>query len=518
MLLLILLLNQPAGAGGAAGAAKKRRRHNIILFLVDDMGWQETSLPFHTTRTALNRRYQTPAMERLAQEGMKFTRAYASAVCSPTRISILSGMNAARHRVTNWTLRQGASPDDENRLVTPPAWNLNGATTSPGIPGTVRITPLPELLRQAGYRTIHVGKAHFGATGTPGADPRHFGFEINIGGHAAGAPGSYWGERNFSSAWRSNRPASANSDQSDRIWDVPGLDAWHGKPVNLTEVLTIEAINQVEKAVQEDQPFYLYLSHYAIHAPWEEDKRYYQKYLDLGLKPFEALRASMIESMDSSLGSLMNAIARLGVADETLVIFASDNGAPHAVPGNLPLRGQKLAPYEGGIRVPMIVRWPGLTQPATTSNTPVIIEDLFPTILDAAGIGWQNRTIQTIDGRSLRPHLRGLPEEPDRPLLFHFPHQYYGQSPFSALITGEWKLIYHHASQQLELFNLRRDIGEEHDLAPVEANRVRRLASLLTSQLQLKQAQLPGQRGTGAPVPLPALSLRKARPGSKPSR
>jgi len=491
VLVVLVFSRQPEARLMASAAKSPKGRPNIIFFLVDDMGWQETSVPFHREVTALNRRYRTPAMERMAREGIKFTNAYASAVCSPSRISALSGMNAARHGVTNWTLRRGVSPDDENQTVEPPRWNLNGATTVAGIDRTVRITPLPEMLRAAGYRTIHVGKAHFGAEGTPGADPLHFGFDVNIAGHAAGAPGSYWGEKNFAGA--------------DRIWDVPGLAAWHGQSINLTEVLTREAIGEVERSVRKQQPFYLYLSHYAVHAPWEEDRRFYQKYIDEGLTRPEAIRASMIESMDRSLGDLMDSLDRLGVADNTLLLFVSDNGAPHAVPLNLPLRGQKLAPYEGGIRVPMMARWPVVTLASSISHTPVIIEDLFPTILDAASVNWRKKTIQTVDGVSFIPALTGqerrLPDHAlNRPLIFHFPHQYYGQGPFSAIRLGPWKLIHHHAEGKMELYNIDRDISETNDLSLKERAVTIRLARILAARLRAEKAMMPVVRQTGRPV------------------
>jgi len=499
--LLMALFFTDTGAVHTAGAASTTRP-NIILFLVDDMGWQETSVPFHRERTLLNARYHTPAMERLAKEGIKFSRAYASAVCSPTRISIISGMNAARHAVTNWTLRKGISPDDPHQTILPPVWNVNGATTLSGVERTVQVTPLAELLRKGGYRTIHVGKAHFGAQGTPGEDPRHFGFDVNVGGHAAGAPGSYYGERNFSAAWRSTDQGRADAD---RIWDVPGLEKWHGREVNLTEVLTTEAILAMEQAAGEGRPFFLNLSHYAVHSPWEEDKRFYQKYIDRGLAPREAMRASMIEGMDRSLGDLLAALDRLGVAGRTLLIFASDNGAPQAVPPNLPLRAWKLAPYEGGIRIPMIFRWPEKFRPGQTHSQNVIIEDLFPTILDAAGIAYRGRTIQQVDGRSLIAVLSGGEDRAavERPLIFHFPHQYYGQGPFSAIIRGDWKLIHHYDNSQEELFNIASDTGETSDLARVDRRRAAALAKRLSSELARMGAQKPTNRSTGRELPSP---------------
>ncbi len=470
-------------------------RPNIVFFLVDDMGWQETSVPFHSEVTALNKRYKTPNMERLAEQGVKFTQAYASAVCSPTRVSALTGMNVARHRVTNWTLRKNASPDNASKTITPPQWNVNGICTNAGIERTMQVTPLPQLLRAAGYRTIHCGKAHFGAKGTPGEDPLNLGFEVNIAGHAAGGPGSYWGEKNFSAKWRS---------KGEHIWDVPGLAAYHGQNIYLTEALTREAVKALEKSVAEKKPFYLYLAHYAIHAPWEKDERFYPKYIAAGLKPFEATLASMIEGMDKSLGDLLAALERLGVAHNTIILFMSDNGAPSQCPRNLPLRGHKLTPYEGGIREPMLVKWPGVTQPGSVCRDPVVIEDFFPTILELANVPWQGRTIQTVDGVSFAPLLRGAAHPPaDRAFVWHFPNNYSGQAPFSALRQGPWKLIYHHASRKLELFNLEDDLGETRDLAPQQGAQVAALARLLSERLRAEQAQMPVDKATGRDIDWP---------------
>jgi arylsulfatase A-like enzyme len=500
--LLILFLGLSVTTQGNLQRAKDRAvQPNIVLFLVDDLGWQESSVPFYSEVTELNRRYRTPAMEEMARRGMKFRSAYASAVCSPSRVSLLSGMNAARHRVTNWTLRKDQSPDDTNEKMVPPLWNLNGATIFPGIARAVQITPLPALLREAGYRTIQVGKAHLGAVGTPGEDPRHFGYDINVAGHAAGAPGSYRGEKNFRSP-------------TDSVWDVPGLEAYHGQNIHLTEALTREAIRHLEGAVESKRPFFLSLSHYAVHSPWEEDDRFYPAYRDAGLGHFEALRASMIEGMDRSLGDLLRTLRRLDIDRQTLVIFLSDNGAPHACPPNLPLRGQKLSPYEGGARVPMLALWPGTIPAGSEVDTPVIIEDIFPTLLAVAGQEMdpqrrRQRIHQVIDGENLLPILRGGPfPASSRPLLFHFPHQYYGQGPFSALRKDEWKLIYHHLEQRLELFHLPTDIGEAHDLSQSKPTIRRKLAGLLSRELQRHGAQMPikatSRKGEETSLPLPA--------------
>lgn len=478
----------------ALPGAQAADRPNIIFFLVDDMGWQETSVPFHTETTALNRRYRTPNMERLAAEGVRFTQAYASAVCSPSRISALTGMNAARHGVTNWTLQRDKGPDNWHASLTLPAWPLNGLSPEAGTPRTVTAATLPQLLRSAGYRTIHVGKAHFGAIDTPGADPRNLGFDVNIAGHAAGGPGSYWGEKNFSGRWRG----------AEAHWDVPGLEAYHGKDIHLTEALTLEAVKAVEQAVADRRPFYLYMAHYAVHAPWEKDTRFHQRYIDQGLKPHEATLASMIEGMDKSLGDLRAALTRLGVADNTVIVFLSDNGSPAECPRNLPLRGHKLNPYEGGVRVPMLVRWPGVTAAGSTDRAPVVIDDIFPTVLDIAGVDWRAKVTQAVDGLSLAAEFRAPGAiDPARPLVWHFPNNYGGQGPFSALRAGPWKLIYFHADRRLELYNLDADIGETNDLAAKEPARAAELARRLGQLLRERGALMPTVTKTGQRVPYP---------------
>jgi len=477
-----------AASGAAVGSAAERSP-NVIFFLVDDMGWQETSVPFHVEPTPLNARYRTPAMEQLARRGMKFTQAYASAVCSPTRISYLTGMNAARHGVTNWTLRRDTAPDAGHKFLKPPRWNVNGLAPAPGVERTVVATPLPALLRTAGYRTIHCGKAHFAARGTPGADPRALGFDVNIAGHAAGGPGSYLGAHDFSAAWR----------KGDRIWDVPGLEAYHGQDIRLDEALTREAVKAVEAAVAEDRPFYLSMTHYAVHAPWEADERFLAAYAEAGLKGQAAVLASMIESMDKSLGDLLDACERLGVADDTVVIFMSDNGSPSQCPRNLPLRGHKISCYEGGSRVPMIVAWPGVTAPGSTCTAPVIVEDVFPTVLDIAAVTVRD-TVQTVDGVSLAPLLRGEPPAGDRELVWHFPHSYSGQHPFSSIRVGNWKLIHHHAERKLELFELAADISEKRDLAADRPDVVADLAGRLARRLEERGALMPVDTRTGRPV------------------
>lgn len=482
-------------------ASETKKKPNILFFFADDMGWQNTSEPFWTQRTRLNDTYKTPNMEKLVRQGMKFPQAYACAVCSPSRISLMTGMNAARHKVTNWTLHKDWSPDKEHPTLRFPEWNCNGLSRRPGVGRTVVAETLPELLRQAGYRTIHVGKAHFAADGTPSEDPCALGFDVNIAGHCAGAPGSHQGTRNF-------------ARKGGSIVDVPGLEKYHGKDINLTDALTIEAKKQLDAAVVEGKPSYLYMSHYAVHGPWEPDNRFIAKYRTNkdNLKPKPAKiktryedYASMIEGLDKSLGDLMEHLRRLGVEKNTIIVFMSDNGAELMTPPNRPLRGAKHQPYEGGTRVPMIVKWPGVTQPDSACRDDyVIIEDVFPTFLEMAGVRDYKQYGGQIDGRSFVPLLKGrhgLSRE--RAIFWHSPHYYRKQEPFSAVRQGDWKLIYHHPGRSLELFNLGEDIGETRNLAQENPEKVKALAKMLGDHLREAGGQMPIVKKTGKRVPFP---------------
>ena len=482
-----------AGGTGIFAGGKVRKRPNIVFFFIDDMGWQDTSEPFWKEVTKLNQRYRTPNMERMADEGMKFTQAYACALCSPSRVSLMTGLNAVRHKVTNWTLRKGKSPDRNHPKIQPPEWNLNGLSMKPGTERTVQAVTLPALLQEGGYRTIHVGKAHFAANDTPSEDPRELGFDVNIAGHCAGGPGSYHGTNNFSAAFR----------KGDRIWDVPGLEKYHGQEINLTEVLTLEANKAVDEAVAAGKPFYLYMSHYAVHAPWEKDARFLENYTESGLKGLEAVFASMIEGMDKSLGDIMANLKRHGIEEETIVVFMSDNGCPSNLPRNLPLRGHKITPYEGGTRVPMIVKWPGVVEPNSLCDEDyIIIEDIFPTFLEMAGVREYEQIGGVIDGRSFVGLLEGKKGlSKGRAIFWHFPHTY-DQPAYSSVRQDEWKLIYHHASRKLELFNLKEDIGEKNVLADNQQKKME-LVKVLSDFLREAGGQMPIDKTTGKPVEYP---------------
>ena len=280
-------------------------RPNIIFFLVDDMGWQDTSLPFWTEKTMYNERYETPNMERLARQGMMFTQAYASSISSPTRCSLMTGANAARHRVTNWTLQKNKTTDAQSEVLQLPDWNYNGIAQVEGTNHTFVAKSFVQYLKDSGYHTIHCGKAHWGAIDTPGENPCHFGFETNIAGHAAGGLATYLSELNYGHDEKGN-PTS--------LMSIPGLEKYWKTGTFVTEALTQEALKALDKAKEYNQPFYLYMSHYAIHIPIDKDMRFYDKYKKKGMSDKEAAYASLIEGMDKSLGDIMDWLEKNGEA------------------------------------------------------------------------------------------------------------------------------------------------------------------------------------------------------------
>ncbi len=479
-----------------------QRRPNIIVFLVDDMGWMDSSVPFGDSLYPLNKKYHTPNMELLAKEGMKFTNAYATPVCSPSRISLMTGMNAAHHAVTNWTLRKDQSVDHPDNILQPPAWNVNGLSPVAGINSTVYATPLPALLKEAGYYTIHCGKAHFAAMQTPAADPVNIGFIVNIAGHAAGGPGSFLGEENYGN----------KKNEHTEPWGVPGLKAYHGSDTFLTEALTIEALKAATVPVKKGQPFFLYMAHYAVHVPLAADKRFYQKYIDTGLPKAEAQYASMIEGMDKSLGDIMNYLKEKKIDKNTIIIFMSDNGgfsmpprSGQAFTHNLPLKSGKGSVYEGGIRVPMFVKWPAVAAAGSKAGQYVIVEDFFPTILEMAGIR-KTKTVQTIDGKSFVPVLKNKNyRDTARSLVWHFPNKWIsddgpGINYKSAIRWGNWKLIYNMHNGSKELYNLQTDIGETKNLITLYPDKARQLSFLLSQQLRNWKSPMPVVKSTGKQV------------------
>ena len=476
-------------------------RPNVVVFIVDDMGWQDTSVPFHVERTPFNDRYRTPNMERLASEGMKLTNGYASApVCTPTRTSLMTGRAPARNRITFWTLNRNSDTSGRHPTIKPPAWNVNGLQ-----PGDI---VLPEILSGNGYRTIHVGKAHWGTHETPGGDPTNLGFEVNVAGHASGAPGSYYGTHRF-------KNAKDDTDFSkDSRWDVPGLERFHDEDIYLTEALQVRAVEEIDRAVADDVPFYLHFAPYAVHTPIMPNRRYLDAYADL--HPKEAAYATMVESMDVALGEVLDALDRNEVAKETIVIFTSDNGGlsahgrggqPHT--HNAPLNSGKGSAYEGGVRVPWIVRWPGVTEPGSISTVPVVTQDLFPTILEASGVMDDVPDARVVDGLDLREVCAGkTPVSFDeRAIVFHQPHVWGpkgpGIWPYSGLRVGKWKLLYFHAGRRFELYDLSTDLGETEDLSDRHPEVVNELASVLGEWMRDAGAQMSIDTKSGKPVEWP---------------
>jgi arylsulfatase A-like enzyme len=388
------------------------KQPNIILFLVDDMGWQDCSLPFWDKPTKLNATYHTPNMERLAAKGMMLTNAYSNAVCTPTRVSLMTGMNVARHGVTNWTNVNINTPTDfKDSLLQPANWNYNGLTPERNytneLQHTVVATPLPQILKEAGYYTIHAGKAHFASTGMPGASPINMGFDVNIGGSAAGHPGSFLASKNY------------RQNEKDISWAVRGLEKYIPEDLYLTEAITREAIQTLDHR-NSNKPFFLYLSHYAVHVPYEKDIRFYQKYIDAGLTDTEAKYAALVEGMDKSLGDIINYLEKNGLDKDTYILFTSDNGGlslkgsrsgePHTQ--NLPLKQGKGSLYEGGIRVPMIAAGPQI-KPGSVSKQYIVSEDYFTTILQMAN-AFPKTMKQVVDGINFLPVLQGKQKKLDQ--------------------------------------------------------------------------------------------------------
>ncbi|MBQ7634014.1 MAG: sulfatase-like hydrolase/transferase [Bacteroidaceae bacterium] len=488
---------------------------NIILFLVDDMGWQETSVPFWNDTTALNHRYRTPNMERLARMGVKFTNAYACAISSPSRCSLLSGMNAARHRVTNWTLHYNQSTDEGESNIVPPEWNVNGiqpASDTLSAHDAYRATPitaLPQILKDNGYYTIHCGKAHFGAFGTAGEEPLNFGFDVNIAGGANGAPGSYLAQDNYGTG----------------AFHVKGLEHHYARGTFLTEALTIEALQALDVPISRRQPFFLYMAHYAIHVPYNPDSRFTRNYRGVFdqqvrdiLDENEVNHAALIEGMDKSLGDILDYLAaRPDVAANTIVLFMSDNGGQAIGPRqgikgfdqNYPARGGKGSAFEGGVHEPMLVCWPGVAEGGTVNDNRVMIEDFFPTILDMAGIR-DYTTVQTVDGKSFADQLRNPGQHCPRTIIWHYPNlwtkgieQRDGYGPYSAIRKGPFHLIYFWATRDTQLYNVIDDVSQFDDLSYAHPRLTRELSQELTDSLKAYGAQRPTRKSDGKPVPWP---------------
>ena len=420
----------------AATTAAVPDQPNIILFLIDDLGWSDLGCQGSTY-------YQTPNIDRLAAEGVRFTDAYAAcAVCSPTRASVLTGKYPARLLLTNW-LPSGRWD---------PTARLREGRFVRGLP--VEEFTLAESLREAGYRTMHVGKWHLGSE--PFCLPQHHGFEINIAGNAHGAPGQYFFP--YQGDW-----SIPTTGQRAR-WNVfpNGADGEF-----LTERLTNEAVALIDEANEDDKPFFLYFPHYGVHTPLQAKREVIRKYEGIPERHRQGkpVYAAMVESIDDSVGRILQALRDRNIEQNTVVIFTSDNGGFYKATSNAPLRANKGSYYEGGIRVPLIIRWPGVAEAGGVVDDPVISNDMYPTCLAAAGL--PQIPNQHIDGVNLQPVLAGDGTLSSRSLFWHFPHynKHPSSFPSSVIRKGDWKLIETFDPVGVELYNLAQDIGETTDLA-----------------------------------------------------
>ncbi|MDQ3624630.1 MAG: sulfatase [Verrucomicrobiota bacterium] len=483
---------------------------NVVIFLIDDMGVMDTSLPFLTAadgkpkRYPLNDYYRTPNMERLAARGVRFNNFYSMSVCSPTRVALMTGQNAARHRVTNWI-----NPDNNNAGPQgAPEWKWRGLEK-----GDVT---LAGLLQTKGYRTIHVGKGHFGPRASEGANPANLGFDINVGGASIGAPGSYYGTQNFDRQKNGARKAKAGDHA------VHGLEKYHGQEIFLTEALTIEAKAHVSEAVKAQKPFFLNFAHYAVHAPFNSDPRFAANYAHSGKpEPAQAF-ATLIEGMDKSLGDVLDHLDALGIAENTLVFFFGDNGsdAPlgheHEVACAAPLRGKKGSHYEGGVRVPFLAAWakPNAGN-AHQKRLPIAVNaiqsqqaavyDLFPTVLGLTGIA--SPAQHALDGKQLDTLLTGKPDSTrGETFLMHYPHAPHRSEYWTSYRDGDWKVIYHYFPSKVsegshyQLYNLKADPFEQKNLATTNSAELKRLMQGLIAGLEAQVAVYPVDKDGTTPV------------------
>ncbi|MEM7627711.1 MAG: sulfatase [Planctomycetota bacterium] len=457
---LLLLVGVPAHRTQASTTP------NFVIIVADDLGWRDPGFmgsDYH----------RTPHLDRLASEGLVFEQAYANAaVCAPTRAALLSGMYNVRTGV--YTVGRGPSNVEELPLKTP----RNVSSLDGGI------VTLPEVLQDAGYATGHFGKWHLGrATGATG--PEANGFDVSVGASRGGGTRTYFAPYGISSLDR---------------------DAPEGE--YLTDRLTDEAIRFVED--HREEPFFLWLAHYAVHTPIEADPDVLDEVSTwpIGDLHNNAEYAAMLASLDAGVGRLLDALETAGVSDNTVVVFVSDNGGGRRVTSMAPLKGRKGSLSEGGIRVPCVVRYPDVIEPGRQTDTPVLLFDLYPTLLEFAGA--RPPRGQPIDGVSWVPLLRGKTNTlKTRNLVWHLP--LYRTSP-RGNVTGKptavlrrdrWKLIHDFETGTSELYDLQEDIGETKDLAATRIGTVRLLERELNTWQRTTDAPVPSANAaydrTGAP-------------------
>ena len=467
-------LFQGASAQEAPAPESPKRAPNIVMILADDLGWSDTTL-FGTTKL-----YQTPNVQKLAARGMLYTRAYAaSPLCSPTRASIMTGLSPARLGFT--------APAGHAKPVI--LQQSAGKTSAPGNKATnnnsvtrldTKYLTLPEVLKQKGYATGHFGKWHLGPEPY---SPLENGFDVDI---------PHW-------------PGPGPSGGFIAPWKFPTFkENYAGE--HIEDRMAEEASAWMEKNT--DKPFFLNYWQFSVHAPFDAKADVIRKYVPL-VDPNDPQHsptyAAMVESFDDAVGTLMDALDRLKLSDNTLILFTSDNGGnmydlvDNARPtSNAPLRGGKATMYEGGIRVPWIVAWPGVVKPASQSEQIVQTTDIYPTLIEAAGLSIPPNL--AIDGVDIAPTWQG--KRLDREGIYtYFPHSPDVPDwlpPSVSLIEGDWKLIRlfyegEDGAHGYRLYNLKTDIGERDNRADAEAARVQRMDAKLEAYLQAHKAVLPAR-------------------------
>ena len=440
----------------SAVVCQAAEKPNIVFFLVDDLGLGDVGC-FGSTY------HETPNIDQLCADGMKFTQGYsACTVCSPSRAAILLGKYPARTHLTDWI----AGHRRRNSRLLIPEWNMRMDLSE---------TTLPEALRSAGYRSQFVGKWHLmpiGADDFQQHYPTSHGFDTNVAGREWGqpkGPGKYFSP-----------------------FGMPNLDD-AAKGEFLTDALTDKAVHFIETNRQ--QPFFLYFSYYTVHgpimAPADLVEKYKQKAKTIP-KPYKERVnpsfAAMTELLDRSVGRVRNKLDELGLADNTIIVFTSDNGGTSEL-ASAGLRGAKALAYEGGTRVATMVHWPGVTVPRSECAVPIIGNDFYPTLLEICGL--EPRPEQHLDGKSLVPLLKGSQEGWDRDALYwHYPH-YHRTKPYGAVRRGDWKLIEFFEDQRLELYDLENDPSEERNLAEIESQKAASLLGNLRAWRTSVSAQMP---------------------------
>ena len=429
---------------------------NVLFILIDDMGWMDLGCQG-------NKNLRTPNIDNLAKGGMRFTDAYAPApVCSPTRAAIITGQSPARLQITNHLPHQDRFTPKDSKLL--PAKMLNHLSLESE-------TLAERLKKDAHYATAFIGKWHLYTGRDKKYNPLNQGFDINIGGCSYGGPPTFF--------------------DPYRIDFLPDRKEGEYLPNRLAD----EAIAFISEQNSKDKPFFVALWNYTVHWPMEAPDKLVEKYKNLPVKGYRDHRyAAMIEAMDIAIGKVLKSLDDLNITEETLVIFTSDNGPFGGVGDASPLRADKGHLYEGGIRVPLIVRWPGKVEAGAVEETPVILTDLHPTILSATGLDLNS--IIPNDGHNMLPLLQGKEKLKNRAVYWHYPNFAFHRDNRlgSAIREGDHKLIHFYDTDSVELYNLKNDISEKNDLSGKMPQLASRLKNKLKVWLQDSGAVMPTKR------------------------